>query len=164
MNRSSTTRLASPIARASSAATGRPVKICLTREEVFYCHRGRHPTLMKVKTGVKKDGAITALHFQTLLDGGGYGSYGVASTYYTGALQATDSFPQSSYVRWTTQQYVNGYYLASQRVYKIIPASGDTPNKHDILTGANKISMDKMPEGVRVFPETLARYSRRKTK
>src|SRR5438874_12859541 len=31
----------------------------------------------------------------------------------------------------------------------------------DILTGANKISMDKMPEGVRVFPETLARYSRR---
>jgi len=22
--------------------TGRPVKIALTREEVFYCHRGRH--------------------------------------------------------------------------------------------------------------------------
>src|SRR5207237_569794 len=59
----------------------------LTREEVFYCHRGRHPTLMWVKTGVKKDGAITAMHFKSLLDGGGYGSYGVASTYYTGALQ-----------------------------------------------------------------------------
>ena len=70
-----------------SRVTGRPVKICLTREEVFYCHRGRHPTLMKVKTGVTKDGAITAMHFQTALDGGGYGSYGVASTYYTGALQ-----------------------------------------------------------------------------
>ena len=42
---------------------------------------------MRVKTGVKKDGAITAMHFQTVLDGGGYGSYGVASTYYTGALQ-----------------------------------------------------------------------------
>ncbi|MDQ5857923.1 MAG: molybdopterin-dependent oxidoreductase [Acidobacteriota bacterium] len=70
-----------------SRATGRPVKICLTREEVFYCHRGRHPTLMRVKTGVKKDGAITAMHFQTVLDGGAYGSYGVASTYYTGALQ-----------------------------------------------------------------------------
>jgi CO/xanthine dehydrogenase Mo-binding subunit len=27
------------------------------------------------------------MHFQTVLDGGGYGSYGVASTYYTGALQ-----------------------------------------------------------------------------
>ena len=70
-----------------SRVTGRPVKICLTREEVFYCHRGRHPVLMQVKTGVAKDGAITAMHFRSVLDGGGYGSYGVASTYYTGALQ-----------------------------------------------------------------------------
>ncbi|HEY8204356.1 MAG TPA: lipid-binding SYLF domain-containing protein [Pyrinomonadaceae bacterium] len=31
----------------------------------------------------------------------------------------------------------------------------------DILTGANKIPMEKMPEGVRVFPETLAKYSTR---
>jgi 4-hydroxybenzoyl-CoA reductase alpha subunit len=67
--------------------TGRPVKVTLTREEVFYCHRGRHPVLMKVKTGVKHDGAITAMHFQSFLDGGAYGSYGVASTFYTGALQ-----------------------------------------------------------------------------
>src|SRR5712691_4061636 len=65
----------------------RPVKICLTREEVFYCHRGRHPVTMHFKTGVKKDGTITALHLRTLLDGGAYGSYGVASTFYTGALQ-----------------------------------------------------------------------------
>src|SRR5213082_549310 len=65
----------------------RPVKICLTREEVFYCHRGRHPVLMKIKTGVTKDGAITAMDFQSFLDGGAYGSYGVASTFYTGALQ-----------------------------------------------------------------------------
>jgi 4-hydroxybenzoyl-CoA reductase alpha subunit len=67
--------------------TGRPVKIALTREEVFYCHRGRHPTLMWVKTGVSDDGDIKGMHFRTLLDGGAYGSYGVASTYYTGALQ-----------------------------------------------------------------------------
>src|SRR6267142_1832653 len=70
-----------------SMMTGRPVKVTLTREEVFYCHRGRHPVLMHVKTGVKKDGAITAMHFQSFLDGGAYGSYGVASTFYTGALQ-----------------------------------------------------------------------------
>jgi 4-hydroxybenzoyl-CoA reductase alpha subunit len=70
-----------------SMITGRPVKITLTREEVFYCHRGRHPVLMKIKTGVKKDGSITAMDFQSFLDGGAYGSYGVASTFYTGALQ-----------------------------------------------------------------------------
>jgi 4-hydroxybenzoyl-CoA reductase alpha subunit len=66
---------------------GRPVKVALTREEVFYCHRGRHPVLMRFRTGVKKDGTLTGVHLQTLLDGGAYGSYGVASTFYTGALQ-----------------------------------------------------------------------------
>ncbi|MGE0865112.1 MAG: xanthine dehydrogenase family protein molybdopterin-binding subunit, partial [Vicinamibacterales bacterium] len=65
----------------------RPVKICLNREEVFYCHRGRHPVLMRFRTGVTADGKITGLDLQTLLDGGAYGSYGVASTFYTGALQ-----------------------------------------------------------------------------
>jgi len=70
-----------------SMKTGRPVKITLTREEVFYCHRGRHPVKMWIKTGLRKDGSITAMHFRSALDGGGYGSYGVASLYYTGALQ-----------------------------------------------------------------------------
>jgi lipid-binding SYLF domain-containing protein len=32
----------------------------------------------------------------------------------------------------------------------------------DILTGGNKISIEAMPEGVRVFPETLSRYSTRR--
>jgi 4-hydroxybenzoyl-CoA reductase subunit alpha len=66
---------------------GRPVKICLNREEVFYMHRGRHPVLMKMRTGVTKDGKLTGMHVQTLLDGGGYGGYGAASTFYTGVLQ-----------------------------------------------------------------------------
>src|SRR5438105_8005946 len=70
-----------------SRRTKRPVKVTLTREEVFYCHRGRHPVLMKSRIGVRKDGSITALDFQSFLDGGAYGSYGVASTFYTGALQ-----------------------------------------------------------------------------
>jgi 4-hydroxybenzoyl-CoA reductase alpha subunit len=65
---------------------GRPVKIGLTREEVFYVHRGRHPVLMKMKTGVTRDGRLTGMHLQTLLDGGGYGSHGPASTFYTGVL------------------------------------------------------------------------------
>jgi len=70
-----------------SQLTGRPVKIALTREEVFYVHRGRHPVLMWIKTGFTRDGAITGMHFRSWLDGGAYGSYGVASTFYTGALQ-----------------------------------------------------------------------------
>ncbi|HEY5637313.1 MAG TPA: molybdopterin cofactor-binding domain-containing protein [Burkholderiales bacterium] len=65
---------------------GRPVKICLSREEVFYQHRGRHPVLMKFRTGVDRKGKLVAMHLQTLLDGGAYGSHGPASTFYTGVL------------------------------------------------------------------------------
>jgi 4-hydroxybenzoyl-CoA reductase alpha subunit len=69
-----------------SQVTGRPVKIALTREEVFYVHRGRHPVLMWIKTGFTREGDITGCHLKTWLDGGAYGSYGVASTFYTGVI------------------------------------------------------------------------------
>ena len=75
------------VVAALARKTKRPVKIALTREEVFYCHRGRHPVLMWIRTGVKRDGSIVAMDFKSFLDGGAYGSYGVASAYYTGALQ-----------------------------------------------------------------------------
>ena len=69
--------------------TNRPVKITLTREEVFYAHRGRHPVLMQVRSGFTADGRMTALSFRNMLDGGSFGSFGAATTYYTGALQTT---------------------------------------------------------------------------
>ena len=65
------------------------MKIALTREEVFFCHRGRHPVLMRMRTGVDAKGHIVGHALETLLDGGAYGSYGVASTFYTGALETT---------------------------------------------------------------------------
>jgi len=70
-----------------SMITGRPVKITLTREESFYVHRGRHPVKMWIRTGVKNDGTLESMHFKSFLDGGGYSSYGLATVYYTGALQ-----------------------------------------------------------------------------
>ncbi len=75
------------VAAKMAMVTGRPVKVTLTREEVFYCHRGRHAVLMRSRMGLSRDGSIRGIHFESLLDGGSYGSYGVASTYYTGALQ-----------------------------------------------------------------------------
>ncbi len=65
-----------------SRRIARPVKITCTREEVFLNHRGRHPVKMWVKTGVRRDGTLTAMHFRSFLDGGAYGSYGIATTYY----------------------------------------------------------------------------------
>jgi 4-hydroxybenzoyl-CoA reductase alpha subunit len=120
--------------------TGRPVKVALTREEVFYCHRGRHPTLMWVKSGVKKDGGITALHFRTMLDGGGYGSYGVASTYYTGALQ-------------TSTYKVPRYKFEGLRVFTNKPPCGPkrghgTPQPRFGL----EVHLDKIAESLKLDP------------
>src|SRR5437899_2419476 len=41
---------------------------------------------MRITTAVKKEGEITAVEFSSYLDGGAYASYGLATTYYTGAL------------------------------------------------------------------------------
>ena len=58
----------------------RPVKVCLTREEVFYCHRGRHPVLMWVKTGWSNDGQLLGMDFQSFVDGGATSAAVVANT------------------------------------------------------------------------------------
>ena len=125
--------------------TGRPVKVTLTREEVFYCHRGRHPVLMKVKTGVKKDGAITGMHFQSFLDGGAYGSYGVASTFYTGALQ-------------TVTYNVPRYKFQGLRVFTNKPPCGPkrghgTPQPRFAL----EIQLDKIAEQLKLDPVDIRR-------
>ena len=63
-----------------------PVKITYTREEVFWAHRGRPRTIIDLKTGVKRDGRITAVKARVVQDGGAYCSYGVVTILYSGAL------------------------------------------------------------------------------
>jgi 4-hydroxybenzoyl-CoA reductase subunit alpha len=63
-----------------------PVKITYTREEVFWAHRGRPRTIIDLKTGIKNDGQITAVHARVLQDGGAYCSYGVVTILYSSAL------------------------------------------------------------------------------
>jgi CO/xanthine dehydrogenase Mo-binding subunit len=62
---------------------------------------------MKSKIGVSGDGRIKALEFETHLDGGAYGSYGTASTFYTGALQCV-TYKVDNYhfqgARWFTNK------------------------------------------------------------
>jgi 4-hydroxybenzoyl-CoA reductase subunit alpha len=63
-----------------------PVKITYTREEVFWAHRGRPRTIIDLKTGVKRDGRVTAVKARVIQDGGAYCSYGVVTILYSGAL------------------------------------------------------------------------------
>ncbi|MDA8071151.1 MAG: molybdopterin-dependent oxidoreductase [Actinomycetota bacterium] len=125
--------------------TGRPVKCTLTREEVFYTHRGRHPTLMWVRTGVDREGHILAMHFRSVLDGGAYGSYGPASMLYTGALQPTT-------------YRIPAYRFEGARVFTSKAPCGPkrghgTPQPRFAL----EVHLDKIAEELGIDPVTLRR-------
>ena len=133
------------VAAKLSMLTGRPVKITLTREEVFLAHRGRHPVLMWFRTGVREDGRITALHCRTFLDGGAYGSYGLATLYYTGALQ-------------TVTYDVPAYRFEGLRFFSNKPPCGPkrghgTPQPRFGL----EIHLDKIAEDLGISPVDIRR-------
>jgi len=65
-------------------ATKRPVIYEYTREEEFIGARSRHPMKIKMKTGVKRDGTITANEMYALSDTGAYGCHALTVTGNTG--------------------------------------------------------------------------------
>jgi putative selenate reductase molybdopterin-binding subunit len=65
-------------------ATGRPVIYETSREEEFIAARSRHPMRVHMKTGVKKDGTITANSMYALSDTGAYGCHALTVTGNTG--------------------------------------------------------------------------------
>lgn len=131
------------VAPALSKLAGRPVKIALSREEVFYCHRGRHPVKMWMRTGVKKDGSITAMDFKSTLDGGAYGSYGVATTYYTGALN-------------TLPYNVPRYRFEGRRVFTNKPPCGPKRGHGTVQPRfAVECQLDKIAEALDLDPAEM---------
>ncbi|MCB2189718.1 MAG: molybdopterin-dependent oxidoreductase, partial [Deltaproteobacteria bacterium] len=80
---------ATPIDLASSflaLATGRPVRMAYTREQVFLFSRARHAFVHHMKIGAKRDGSVVVLDHEAMLDGGAYSSFGIATVYYAGSL------------------------------------------------------------------------------
>jgi putative selenate reductase molybdopterin-binding subunit len=65
-------------------ATKRPVIYEYTREEEFVAARSRHPMRIRMKTGVKRDGTITANSMYALSDTGAYGCHALTVTGNTG--------------------------------------------------------------------------------
>lgn len=57
--------------------TGRPVLWRFNREETFRTGRTRHPFRIRLRTGVKKDGTITAIGLECINNTGAYGGHGL---------------------------------------------------------------------------------------
>jgi 4-hydroxybenzoyl-CoA reductase alpha subunit len=72
-----------------SRVTNKPVKITYTREEEFTATSRRHPMVIDLKTGVKKDGTLTAMQCNIIADGGAYFHTGPVVMYLAGAFLVT---------------------------------------------------------------------------
>ena len=77
-------------------ATGRPVRIVLSREEVMASGAKRHPFVVHTRLGVARDGTILALDTDALVDTGPYATVGmvvlkVAAELATGAYRVENS-------------------------------------------------------------------------
>lgn len=64
-----------PITVALALKAGRPVRVVLSREEVFYTIT-KHAAVIRMKTGVKKDGTLVARECEIYLDTGAYAEIG----------------------------------------------------------------------------------------
>ncbi|MGI0072056.1 MAG: xanthine dehydrogenase family protein molybdopterin-binding subunit [Thermoplasmata archaeon] len=74
------------VCAALAIETGRPVKLLVDREDVFYTNHGRHPTQNDVRIAMDADGRILAYDIEALIDGGAWSSFGTVTTYYNGVL------------------------------------------------------------------------------
>ncbi len=60
---------------ALSMKSGRPVKFVMDYNEELTAGNPRHAALIRIKTGVKKDGALAAQHIEFIFDSGAYASF-----------------------------------------------------------------------------------------
>lgn len=124
---------------------GRPVRIVLEREEVFYAHRGRHPTRLWLKVGFKNDGTITAIDFKAWADGGAYASYGVVTSYYLGVFM-------------TLPYKLENYRFESHRLYTNKPPCGPKRGHGAIQPRfALELSLDKAAHKLGLDPAAIRR-------
>ena len=64
-----------PVAYLLSLKSGRPVKMVMDYGEEFVAGNPRHAAIVKIKTGVTKDGRIVAHHMDFIFDSGAYGAF-----------------------------------------------------------------------------------------
>ncbi|HOW36348.1 MAG TPA: molybdopterin-dependent oxidoreductase [Candidatus Omnitrophota bacterium] len=124
----------------SKKAAGLPVKITYTREEEFSFSRRKHNMIYKIKSGVKKDGTLTAITGEVIADGGAYCSYG--PTVLAAAM-----------MRIFMVYKIKNFKITGFRVYTNNPISGAIRGFGGVQSGFSVEShMDLLAEGIGMDP------------
>ncbi|GAB4240354.1 MAG: molybdopterin-dependent oxidoreductase [Elainellaceae cyanobacterium] len=66
--------------------TGRPVQWQFTRKEEFTATTSRHAMQIHLRTGVKRDGTLTAIDMEAIANTGAYGNHGTQVVFLTGSM------------------------------------------------------------------------------
>ncbi len=129
-------------------ATGRPVIYEYSREEEFIAARSRHPMRVRMKTGVKADGTLTANAMYAVSDTGAYGCHALTVTGNTGhksmALYVGDGpYRQSPNIRFYADVvYTNTPPSGAFRGYGV--PQGFWPLERHMEMIARKLGLDPL--------------------
>lgn len=107
--------LVEPICVALTQKAKLPVRLSLTREEEFTSTTTRHPTIIKIKMGVKRDGTLVACQMDLIYDAGAYAP--TPNAVWLGAVTAAGPY-RISHVRIETfSVYTNKMMSGAFRGY-----------------------------------------------
>jgi len=132
--------------------TKRPVKLIQSRENSFISHGPRHPFWFSHKTGVTKDGKITAMKIKITSDAGAYaklspyillyatvgatGPYRVDNLWIDSTSAATNNLPTCAFRGFGTMQATTAVEAQMEEIAKIIGIDSlDLRRQNFIQTG-----------------------------
>jgi nicotinate dehydrogenase large molybdopterin subunit len=117
----------------------KPAKIIYSREEIFKGTSKRHPLNVRFKSGVKKDGTLTAIEVDILGDSGAYASYGVPVCIRS-AVHATGPYSIPNVKVRSRMVYTNNPWSGAMRGFGVPQMAFAHESQMDLL--ARELKMD----------------------
>jgi len=120
---------------------GRPVRVELSREEDLVASQIRMPAFIKLKTGVRRDGTLTARRAEFLWDGGAYASNAVGIAI-RGPKAAFGPYRIPNVEYYSRMVYTNKEPTGSYRGYGTTQAAWACESQMDII--AHRLAIDPL--------------------
>jgi putative selenate reductase molybdopterin-binding subunit len=122
--------------------TGAPVKLTYGREEEFLGSGCRHPYTITLKTGVKKDGQITARECKIIADKGAYITQGAAVAFYAVSMPMGNAYKPPNVKFDVNVVYTNKQPPSAMRGFGNPQAAFAIESQMDMI--AERLGMDPM--------------------
>ncbi len=103
--------LLEPVAAVLAMKTRQPVRIEYSRQEEFTAGRFRHPMIIRMRSGVKRDGTLVALSMHSIGNAGAYGTHSFTVTRSTGH-------------KTLCLYRAKAYYFRADAIYTNLPITG----------------------------------------